>query len=573
MQNRNSRTIRALIVEDVDSDATLLERALARNGFEPACRRVDNREDLLKALDEDWDIVFSDYTMPGFSGKDALETIREYSDDLPFIFVSGTIGEDVAVEAVKAGAQDYIIKGQYKRLPVAVEHALRAAEMKRAHRQAQERIDRLINVDTLTNTASRAYFLEALVEALQHAQEEGNMVGVFFVNVDNFRSINDRMGISGGDSLIVQLSERLSEMLPPDAVVARLYADQFAVMMPAIKNEQHAAEYLDILLGAFYRPFTVNRYNKKVTCSIGYCLFPEDGKDLELLLSNATLAQAVAKRGSGNSARRYSTRSREEFEKRVFLESELERAIERGEFVMHYQPQVDVKTGKIVGAESLVRWVHPEKGFISPMDFIPIAEETGLILPLGDEVCRLACRQLASWIGEGLPQMRIAVNISGQQFQYDGFVEYVNDTVTALGIDPHWIELEITETALMSDPDLAFSTMSAFNRLGFNIALDDFGTGYSSLSYLDRFPIDTLKIDRSFTSRLPDDPRKASIVQAIIGMAETLGVRVVAEGIETAAQLAFLEDAGCDILQGYFIQRPAPADVIRPLLMEGVIRR
>src|SRR5690606_37127198 len=250
LPNSKSRSIRALIVEDVDSDAALLERALVRSGFEPSCRRVDNRADLVKALDEGWDIVFSDDTIPGVVGKEALEPIRAHSEDLPFIFVSGTIGEDVAVEAVKAGAHDYIIKGQYKRLPVAVEHALRAAHMKLEHRQAQDRIHRLINVDTLTNTASRAYFLETLVEALQSAQKDGNKVGVFFVNVDKFRGINDRMGISGGDSLIVQLAERLSEMLPPGAVVARLYADQFAVLMPAITDDAHARECLDILLGA-----------------------------------------------------------------------------------------------------------------------------------------------------------------------------------------------------------------------------------------------------------------------------------------------------------------------------------
>lgn len=564
--------LKTLIVEDVEDDALLLVNALRRSGFAPEYRRVDNYDDLIRSLDEHWDIVFSDYTMPGFNGKDALEIVRHRNSDLPFIFVSGTIGEDRAVEAVKSGAQDYIIKGHYKRLPIAVNHALKEARMRREHRLAQEKIDQLINIDMLTGTASRSYFLETLVASLQRMRDGGGKLALFLINIDNFRGINDGMGMKGGDALIIELAGRLESAVSPDDLVARLYADQFAVLVPDLDTVA-VPRIVDALTACFARPFAVNRYRKQVTGSLGYCIFPDDGDDPQVLITNATLAQVRAKRIQGSAAIRYSVDERHEFEKRVFLEMELERGIQRGEFILHYQPQVDMQTGRILGAESLVRWNHPEKGFMGPVEFIPVAEETGLILPLGSEICRLACRQLAAWVNEGLPPMRIAVNISGQQFQHEGFVNSLQETLEQCAIDPAWIELEITETALLNDPELVLVAMSRLSALGFSIALDDFGTGYSSLSYLDRFPIDVLKIDRSFTANLPGDGRKAAIVHAIIAMAEKLGVRVVAEGIETAAQMAFLRDSGCDLAQGYYIQRPVEAARIRPLLMAGAVRK
>ncbi|HEX7046365.1 MAG TPA: EAL domain-containing protein [Gammaproteobacteria bacterium] len=571
----STRPIRTLIVEDVEDDASLLVLALKRSGFDPSFMRVDNRDDLVAALDQEWDIVFSDYTMPEFDGMDALEVVRERREDLPFIFISGTIGEDRAVEAVKSGAQDYVIKGQYKRLPVAVNHALEEARMKREHRRAQEKIDQLINIDILTHTATRGFFLETLIESLEHAKDAGEKVGIFFINVNNFRSINDGIGIKAGDALIVELARRLSGVISDRDLIARLYADQFAIAVPGISvtDADTVPAIVKRLLDCFTEPFLVNRYNKKMTGSVGYCLFPDDGSDLQQLIGNATLAQSHAKRASGSSFTRYNETFRQDYEKRIFLENELEQAIHQNEFLLHFQPQLEIATRRMIGVESLVRWIHPRNGVISPMEFIPVAEETGLILPLGNEICRLACRQIAAWKNDGLPPVRVAVNISTQQFQQEGFAENLKRIIEQFGVDPASIELEITETALMSDDNTAFATMTELSRLGISIALDDFGTGYSSLSYLDRFPIDVLKIDRTFVADLPFDRRKAAIVHAIIAMAEKLDVKVVAEGIENAEQLQFLEDSGCDVAQGFFIQRPAEADAIRPLLQEGTLTR
>lgn len=570
-----AQPIKALIIEDVEDDAALLVNALRRDGFDLVYKRVDNSDDLISALAEDWDIVFSDYTMPGFDGKDALDIVRYHHADLPFIFVSGTIGEDRAVEAVKSGAQDYIIKGHYKRLPVAVNHALKEARMKHEHRLAQQRIHELINVDMLTGTASRGFFLETLIASLEKAANSGDHVGIFFVNIDNFRNINDGIGIKGGDALISELANRLTNAVTGSDLVARLYADQFAVIVPRINDAGHLHGIVERLLECFETPFFIHRYHKKITGSLGYCLFPDDGKELQLLVNNATLAQSHAKRSKSNSSVRYTPEFRQQYEKRVFLEEELEKAIQRNEFILHYQPQIETLTGRILGAESLVRWNHPRDGFVSPLEFIPLAEESGLILPLGSEICRLACRQIAAWTMSDLlaDTMRIAINISSQQFQQEGFADELRNIIGQFGVDPARIELEITETALMSNPDVAFSTMTELSNLGISIALDDFGTGYSSLSYLDHFPINVLKIDKSFTANLPRDTRKASIINAIIAMAEQLGVKVVAEGIENSEQLEFLRDAGCDMAQGYYIQVPTTAEDILPVLMAKQISR
>ncbi|HEX6928334.1 MAG TPA: diguanylate cyclase, partial [Gammaproteobacteria bacterium] len=339
--------IRTLIIEDVEDDVALLVNALRRCGFEPEYTRVDNSEDLVSVLANEWDIVFSDYTMPGFDGKDALEIVRRHDADLPFIYVSGTIGEDRAVEAVKSGAQDYIIKGQYKRLPVAVNHALEEARMKREHRLAQEKIDQLINIDILTSTASRGFFLETLLASLEQAKENDARVGVFFINIDDFRNINDGIGIKGGDALIVELARRLFAAVSETDLVARLYADQFAVVTPGIADERRVQETVRRLQACFDEPFSIHRYNKKITGSIGYALFPDDGDELQMLINNATLAQSHAKRARNNSSVRYDIEFRREYERRVFLENELEQGIHRNEFVLHYQPLVETGTGHI----------------------------------------------------------------------------------------------------------------------------------------------------------------------------------------------------------------------------------
>ena len=567
----DENVIRALIIEDVEDDALLLVDSLKRAGLDVLFRRVASEGELIDELQNDWDVVYSDHAMPGFSGTSALQVVRRYNADVPFIFVSGTMGEDRAVAAVKSGANDYIIKGNYTRLPIATERVIEEARIRRENRLAKERIDQLINIDSLTGLASRGLFLETLHNAIEQAEESRDKVGVFYINIDRFRTINDGMGIKGGDQLIVELAERLDSVLGQHGVVARLYADQFAAVVTDAQNESNIKRLADKVLDCFRKPFLIQRYHKKVTGSVGTALFPDDGEQLQSLLNNVALAQNLAKHAKGNSKLNYTATSRQNIENRLFLEAELEGAIEAERFVMHYQPQVNTTDGRIVGVESLVRWIHPERGFISPLEFISVAEESGLILPLGELICRLVCRQVENWSKAGLPSIPVAVNVSSQQFQEPGFAALLHGIMQQHSVGPDWLGLEITETALMNDPEAAQATMSELRALGLAIAMDDFGTGYSSMSYLDRFPIDMLKIDRSFVSGIPDDTRKVAIVNAVLAMAEKLRMRVVAEGIETAEQLEFLRALGCEIAQGFYLHRPVDAAGILPLLKAGYV--
>jgi len=562
--------VRALIIEDVEDDALLLVNSLKRAGIDVEFRRIDSERELVIELKNEWDVIYSDYTMPGFDGTSALEVVRNHNREIPFIFVSGTIGEDRAVEAVKAGANDYIIKGNYTRLPIATERVLEEARIKRENRLAKERIDQLINVDALTGLASRGLFLETLHKAIE-AHRTGGKVGVFFINVDRFRTINDSVGMKGGDQLIVELARRLNIAVPSNGLVARLYADQFAAIVLDTPGHEEVAQLADAMLACFRRPFTINRYSKKVTGSIGTAIFPDDGDQLHLLLNNVALAQKLAKQVKGDSKQRYTAQARRNVEGRLLLEAELENAIRNEEFVMHFQPQVSTVDGRIVGAESLVRWIHPENGFISPLEFISIAEESGLILPLGELICGLVCRQIEIWAKGGLPPIPIAINVSSQQFQEPGFPVMLRETMARHGVGSEWIGLEITETALMNDPEVAQATMAELRGCGLKIAMDDFGTGYSSMSYLDRFPIDVLKIDRTFVSGIPHDTRKVAIINAMLAMADKLQMKVIAEGIETAEQLSFMKAHGCEVVQGFHLHRPCDAQSIMPLLMNGRI--
>ncbi|MBW3566395.1 MAG: EAL domain-containing protein [Proteobacteria bacterium] len=564
-------SVRALLIEDVEDDAILMVNALKRAGIHVDHLRVETMAQLEAALDSNWDIVYSDYTLPGFNGMDALKCVRDHDADLPFIFVSGTIGEDRAVDAVKAGANDYIIKGNYKRLPIATQRVLEETRIKRENRMAKARIHQLINVDVMTGLASRGQFLEVLHKAIEEAKATHTKVGVIFVNIDRFRTINDTFGMNGGDQLIMNFARRLRSAVSQDDLVARLYADQFAIIVPGISDETRFEAVTNAVLGCFDEPLQVQRYEKRISGSLGLALHPDDGTLVQELLNNANLAQKIAKQAKGVSRLRYNRDARKNIDARLHMEYELESAISKEQFVLHFQAQMNAVSRQVIGAEALVRWQHPTKGLVGPNEFIPIAEESGLIIPLGDLICRMACEQIREWMQHGMPAVPIAINISSHQFQQPGFAAKLNDIMQTYDIDPACIELEITETALMSDPDLILSAMSELRETGVRIALDDFGTGYSSMSYLDRFPIDILKIDQAFISNLPGDSRKVAIVKGILSIAEKLGMKVIAEGVETREQLEFLGALGCENVQGFHAHRPADGESIFPMLHRGFV--
>lgn len=566
----SSIPIRTLIIEDCEDDATLLVNVIKKGGFDPSFIRVDDQRDLAKALEaQHWDIIFSDYTMPSFNGHEALQIVRLHDPDVPFFFVSGTIGEDRAVEAMRLGAQDYFIKGNLRRLPSAISRELRDSVQRRNHRLAEERIYHLANYDSLTELPNRTLFTERLSEAIDSTT---GIIGVFDINLSRFKDINDHLGTAAGDTLLIEFAHRLSTIQNSRNTVARLSADEFAILVLDLEDEEEIQGRAETILATLAQPFLLSRYEWRIHASIGASLFPRDADNSKELLAHAMMALHHAQQlSSGNSFLSYTKQMRTLLQEKLALQRALENGLEKNEFELHYQPQVALDTGRIVGVEALLRWRHPEHGLVSPAKFIPMAEESGLIVPIGEWVLRNTCRQIKQWQEQGLQPPRVAVNFSAYQFRQHDLVENVRDTLKEFSVIPEFLEIEITESALMQDADVTQSMLSEFRKLGVSIALDDFGTGYSSLSYLKKFPVTLLKIDRAFVSDLPQDRDDAAIVHAIIAMADKLNMEVIAEGVETLEQLNFLKQAGCDMVQGYYLGRPAAAEELFHALQKGRI--
>jgi diguanylate cyclase (GGDEF)-like protein len=559
--------LRALIIEDVEDDAQLLLRELRRNGYEPDYVCVDTEEALAEALQNPWQIVFSDFTMPTFDGIKALRLVRQKDPDVPFIFVSGTLGEESAVEAVKSGAQDYILKGNLRRLSATVPRELRESETRRQRRLAERRLHFLANYDELTALPNRALFDRRLDQLIEQARRAGQMVGLVHLNLVRFRDINSSLGQNAGDQLLKKIARRLVRCARKDGVVVRLAGDEFALILPSLALKSDLVQSIGKLQRTLAKPVTLCGYALRVHASIGVSVFPDDGKDAEELQRNVAMAMHRVKKEGKGGCRYFKPEIREQLHQRLNLERDLEQAVKDQRFSLNYQPQVELSSGRVVAVEALLRWTHPDRGPISPATFIPIAEETGQILPIGQWVLAEACRQVSHWQATGIsPTPRMAVNLSAFQFHQRNLVEIVSRIIEHHQLDPEQLEIEITETALMQDPDTALQMLKKLRDLGLSISLDDFGTGYSSLSYLKRFPVNVLKIDKTFVDDLPNDLDNAAIIRAIIAMAERLRLHVVAEGVETREQLEFLHNEGCERVQGYYFQRPVPADNITPLL-------
>lgn len=562
--------LKSLLVEDVDDDAQLLVRALQRSGYEPQFTRVDNEEDLRSALNESWQIVFSDFTMPSFDGLSALKVVREVDPDLPFIFVSGTIGEERAVEAVRSGAQDYILKNNLKRLSAAVPRELRESKARRQQRLAEEKLHFLANYDELTGLCNRGRFLHQLKEAINDATVMGGLVAVVQLNLDRFRNINNTLGSTSGDQVLKQVAAQLHSLTKPGDTLARLSGDEFAFVLPSLKSKQDVIATIHTIKDALAQSVVVSGYHLNIHSSIGVSVYPFDGTVAEELQRNAAIAMHKVKQDGGKGYQYFTASLREQLDQRINLERELEHAIDAESFSMHYQPQVELSTGRIKRLEALIRWYHKDFGAISPAAFIPIAEESGLILPLTNWVLSHVAQQINDWKNSGLdnPSLlpKVAINFSAFQFRDPKIIHNLQEVLEQHALKPENIELEITETALMQEPDTAQRILFELRDAGFSISLDDFGTGYSSLSYLKRFPVDILKIDKSFINDVPENEDDVAITRAIIAIADKLDIQVVAEGVETENQLQFLYEEGCDLVQGFYLQPPIPADNITTLL-------
>jgi diguanylate cyclase (GGDEF)-like protein len=443
-------------------------------------------------------------------------------------------------------------------------------------KRTEEQIRRLAYCDSLTGIPNRQAFLETLEAELVRSRKANKKFAVLFMDLDAFKRINDTLGHDVGDHLLKAVSERLRETTRPSDVVsrtelggnnlARLGGDEFTILIPDLERVDNALNVAHRVKEAMRRPFLLDTHEIFVTASIGISLYPEDGEDCNSLLKFADTAMYHAKNCGKNNAKLYSSSLTMQIMSHVKLEVGLRKALQNDELYLLYQPQIDVASARIVGVEALVRWRHPERGVISPTEFIPLAEETGLIVPIGEWVLRTACRQAMAWQVAGKRSVRVAVNLSAKQFKDENLTQVVLSALHDTGLSPELLELELTEGTLMDDARATMVTLEQLRGIGVYLSIDDFGTGYSSMNYLKRFDVRALKIDKSFISGLPLDSENAAITRAIIAMAHGLKLAVVAEGVETDAQLVLLEEYGCDMVQGYYLGHPSPPDAINLML-------
>ena len=422
-------------------------------------------------------------------------------------------------------------------------------------KKAEKRAQYLSQHDVLTGLPNRLLMQDRLHQAIIQARRGGGVVALMFIDLDRFKTVNDEFGRIIGDALLKQVAERLRNCLRDTDTVARLGGDEFIIMIPDAANVDVVGEVAQRVLSEFSRPFSDREQEMYVSASIGISLFPRDGSDPDELVKHADRAMYSAKDSGRNMYRYFTEDLNHEVRERVMLESGLRRAIDRGELRLFYQPTIDLHTKQVIGAESLVRWQHPSLGLISPAKFIPVAEESDLIFRLGEWVLRAACKQLHEWQQDGFA-LQVAVNVSARQFRDPKLADLVVEVMTDSRVDPRLVEIELTETAIMQDARASIMTLERLKSRGVSISIDDFGTGYSSLSYLKRLPMDTLKIDQSFVRDIATDNNDAAIVRAIIGLARSLGIKVLAEGVEDDVQLSFLNNYGCNYGQGFLFGRP-----------------
>jgi diguanylate cyclase (GGDEF)-like protein/PAS domain S-box-containing protein len=436
------------------------------------------------------------------------------------------------------------------------------------NKQAQEKLNHLAYHDALTDLPNQVLFKDRLKQAIAYSRRSDQMHAVLLLNLDRFKTINDSLGYTAGDRLLQSVAQRLTSCVRESDTVARFGSDEFAILLTQISRPQDAANAARAIKEVLDQAFIFDEQEVFISTSIGISLYPHDDRDTAGLLKNAGAALDRAKVEGGNRYEFYTAGGTTRALKQLVLESNLRGALERSEFVVQYQPQVTIPDFHLVGMEALVRWQHPSLGLLYPSEFVPLAEESGLIIALGEWVMRNACLQNKAWQDAGLAPMRLSVNFSARQFQQPAFINAVAEILRETNLDPRWLELEITESSIMKEPDQAIEKLHELKLMGIRVAVDDFGTGYSSLNYLKRFPIDTLKIDKTFVADVCKDPHDTAIVRAIITLGHALDLTVIAEGVETQEQLKYLSSLGCDVVQGFLFSKSLPAPVFEELLVE-----
>jgi diguanylate cyclase (GGDEF)-like protein len=568
------KALQVLLVEDNADDVQLLRLMFLkerRGSFE-----LTHLQRMSEAIDHlvkhRVDIVLLDLGLPDGHGLDTLRLAHAAAPGVPLIVLTGLDDEALAAQAMKEGAQDYLIKGQIetRALPRALRHAIERHRMQTETALMSRQMAHSAQHDFLTDLPNRLLLNDRLTHAIESALRYSHTLAVLFLDLDDFKHVNDSLGHAIGDKLLKSVGERLLAGVRKSDTVSRLGGDEFVVVLSSIERSEDAALTASKLIAAMVSPYSIDQHDLHVTASIGISIYPTDGVEAEVLIQNADNAMYHAKERGRNNCQFFTEEMNVKAVERQSLEAGLRRALERHEFELHYQPKIDLKSGAITGVEALIRWMHPERGPVPPAQFVPLAEECGLILPIGQWVLLEACRQARAWRDSGLRPVPVAVNVSALEFRGRDFLSGVRAALIATGLESRNLELELTESVLMRDAETTVDTLNALKAIGVQLAVDDFGTGYSSLSYLRRFPLDALKIDRSFVRDITADPDNATIVSAVISMGKNLKQRVIAEGVETREQLAFLQSRGCDEAQGYYFSRPVVAEQFAKLLETGI---
>jgi len=568
-----SGPFRLLILEDSALDADLMVETLHSFGLDPTWTRVDKESEYLSSLDSCPDLILSDFSMPQFDALRALHLLKERGLDIPFIVVSGCIGEDVAVQCMKDGACDYLLKDRLARLGPSVTQALERIRLQKEKKAIEERLFHETFHDALTGLPNRALFLERLDRSLLRSKrDQAYVFAVLLLKLEGLAVINETLGPSASDLLLIEASQRLSRHVRSLDSVARLAGDEFLMLLDDLKTATNAGRVATRIQQEVARPFIFESRVVTLSAGLGITASLTGYDNPENMLRDAGVAlNRATTQGKGSFVMFDATMHAQAME-RLTLEADLRQALERDEFKLHYQPIMSLETGRIAGFEALLRWQHAERGLISPIDYIHVVEETGLIVPIGRWIIYEACRQLYSWQTkhQTAAPLTMSVNLSSKQFNDPELLPFIEKTLKDTGLSGDRLKIEITESVMMGNVESAARLLRDMKSLyHLHTCIDDFGTGYSSLSYLQRFPIDYLKIDQSFVARMGDDPKSLEIIHTIISLAQTLGAKVIAEGAETAEQVALLKAWKCQYAQGYYFSKPLPSAAAEKLLTDG----
>ena len=558
VQNQQ-QDMRVLLIEDDEDDYFLTRELLADifgrhlkiewiASWQPALER---------ALEGEHDVAIVDYRLGARNGLELVREAVHLGCGMPFIVLTGEGNREIDLEAMRAGATDYLVKGEIT-APL-LERSIRyAIERRKAERHLAE----LAQIDQLTGLANRYRFREFLDRSISIADRHKTHVGLMLIDLNRFKAVNDTYGHAAGDMLLREIASRLKRCIRPSDLVARLGGDEFTIVITDVEDKTTLTDTAERILAEVRKPVNIGSCEVDVGASIGIAHYPSDADCADSIIVSADTAMYAGKGQRAGSFHFYTPEMHRRATYRIELERNLRRAIRQQQFELYFQPQIDLRSGRLIGFEALLRWNHPELGIVAPGEFIELAEESSLILPIGEWVLETTCAQLAAWRDAGLPDVHVAVNFSARQFQNAGILDFVRRTLDRYDLAPRLLEIEITESDILQKPAEAYRLLTSFSELGIRVALDDFGTGYSSLNHLRAFPGAIIKIDRSFVRDIEFAQSSRAIVQSLIAMTHDLDLKVVAEGVETTAQLNYLQNHDCDIVQGFLISKPMPASAI-----------